>query len=43
MVVEAIGKQEVPVRLTVERKNLKPMQPAYSIRDFLRQGPEEVP
>ena len=43
MVVEAIGKQGVPVRLTVKRENLKPMQPACSIRDFLRQGPEEVP
>jgi hypothetical protein len=27
MVVEAIGKQGVPVRLTVKRENLVPMQP----------------
>lgn len=27
MVVEAIGKQGVPVRLTVKRENLSPMQP----------------
>lgn len=27
MVVEAIGKQGVPVRFTVKRENLKPMQP----------------
>jgi hypothetical protein len=27
MVVEAIGKQGVPVRLTVKRDNLLPMQP----------------
>jgi hypothetical protein len=27
MVVEAIGKQGVPVRLTVKRDNLAPMQP----------------
>jgi hypothetical protein len=38
MVVEAIGKQGIPVRLAVKRKNLKPMQPACSFRDFLRQG-----
>ena len=39
MVVEAIGKQGIPVCLAVKRKNLKPMQPACSIRDFLRQRP----
>jgi hypothetical protein len=27
MVVEAIGKQGIPVRFTVKRENLKPMQP----------------
>ncbi len=27
MVVEAIGRQGVPVRLTVKRENLVPMQP----------------
>lgn len=27
MVVEAIGKQGLPVRLTVKRENLMPMQP----------------
>ena len=27
MVVEAIGRQGVPVRLTVKRENLRPMQP----------------
>lgn len=27
MVVEAIGRQGVPVRLTVKRDNLSPMQP----------------
>lgn len=27
MVVEAIGKQGVPVRLTVKRENLLPMEP----------------
>ncbi|MBS1141491.1 MAG: hypothetical protein H6R13_2944 [Proteobacteria bacterium] len=27
MVVEAIGKQGVPVRLTVKRENLVPMEP----------------
>ncbi|WP_295004681.1 hypothetical protein [uncultured Dechloromonas sp.] len=27
MVVEAIGRQGVPVRLTVKRENLAPMQP----------------
>lgn len=27
MVVEAIGKHGVPVRFTVKRENLKPMQP----------------
>jgi hypothetical protein len=28
MVVEAIGKQGVPVRFTVKRENLKPTQPS---------------
>jgi hypothetical protein len=28
MVVEAIGKQGVPVRFTVKRENLKPMPPS---------------
>lgn len=27
MVVEAIGRQGVPVRLTVKQENLRPMQP----------------
>lgn len=27
MVVEAIGRQGVPVRLTVKQENLKPLQP----------------
>ena len=27
MVVEAIGRQGVPVRITVKRENLRPMQP----------------
>lgn len=27
MVIEAIGRQGVPVRLTVKRENLAPMQP----------------
>ena len=27
MIVEAIGKQGMPVRLTVKRENLAPMQP----------------
>lgn len=27
MIVEAIGRQGVPVRLTVKRENLAPMQP----------------
>ncbi len=28
MVVEAIGRQGVPVRLTVKQENLRPMQPS---------------
>ena len=41
MIVEAIGRQGVPVRLTVKQENLSPMQP--SLFDPLPSGPVAPP